>query len=54
MSNEKIGRVVLQAKNGVVRYGVVTTETIKEDGWLYYTVYWISNTSGESPWMSQI
>ena len=29
MSNEKIGRVVLQAKNGVVRYGVVTTETTK-------------------------
>tara|TARA_Y100001937_G_scaffold78688_1_gene106697 strand:- start:8835 stop:9113 length:279 start_codon:yes stop_codon:yes gene_type:complete len=54
MSNERVGRVVLQNKNGVVRYGVVTTEKIKQDGWLYYTIYWISKTSGESPWMKQI
>ena len=38
MSNEKIGRVVLQTKNGVVRYGVITTEETRDDGWLYYTV----------------
>ena len=54
MSNERIGRVVLQTKNGVVRYGVITTENTKQDGWLYYTIYWISKTNGESPWMSQI
>ena len=54
MRNENVGKVILQCKNGVVRYGVITTGELKKDGWLYYTVYWISKTNGESPWMSQI
>ena len=53
MSNERIGRVVLQTKNGVVRYGVVTTEETKEDGWL--TIPYIDyKSNGESPWTPQI
>ncbi len=54
MNSNRVGRVVLQNKNGVLRYGVITTQQIKQDGWLYYTIYWISKTNGQTDWMHQI
>jgi len=48
-----IGRVVLQNKDGVTRYGVITFQRMRED-WMYYTVYWISSVPSDSPWISQI
>lgn len=52
--NNRVGEVVVQHRDGVVRYGVITTQDIKKDEWMYYTVYWISKTNGESDWMHQI
>ena len=51
--NNRVGQVVLQNKDGVTRYGVITFQRMK-DAWMYYTIYWISKTNGESEWMKQI
>ena len=53
MTNNRIGQVVMQSKNGVIRYGVITFQRMK-DRWMHYTIFWISKTGGESDWLSQI
>lgn len=49
----RIGSIVLQYKSDVSRYGVITFQRMRE-GWMYYTIYWISKTNGQSEWMQQI
>jgi len=53
MKNNRIGQIVMQNKDEVVRYGVITFQRMK-DRWMHYTIYWISKTNGESDWMHQI
>lgn len=52
-ANNRIGQVVAQHKDGVIRYGVITFQRMRES-WMYYTIYWISKTNGEAEWMKQI
>ena len=52
--NNRIGRVVMQNKNGVHRLGVITFQRTRDDGWMYYTIFWITKTNGQADWMHQI
>jgi hypothetical protein len=54
MTNNRIGSIVLQHRNDVTRYGVITFQRMRDDGWMHYTIYWISKTPGYSDWMQQI
>ena len=53
MTTNRVGQIVIQHKDGVVRYGVITFQRMK-DKWMHYTIYWISKTNGQSEWMNQI
>ena len=52
-TTNRIGQIVIQHKDGVIRYGVITFQRMK-DKWMHYTIYWISKTNGQSEWMNQI
>lgn len=53
ITTNRIGQIVIQNKQGVFRYGVITFQRMKNK-WMYYTIYWISKTNGQSEWMNQI
>ena len=57
MTNNKIGSIVVQHKNSIIRYGVITFQRMRDDGWMYYTIYWIGSGTRDpwgTPWISQI
>ena len=51
-----VGRIVLQSRNGVNRYGVVTFQRVREDKWTYITILWFGSNKNRSPseWLNQI
>jgi hypothetical protein len=53
MTDSKIGKIVLQSKDGVVRLGVIAQRRLDEDGWAHYNIQWIGRGLKEAEWLRQ-